>query len=169
MPVLRHHGILPVIHPSVFVADGAFVIGDVQLGEDVNVWFNAVLRGDINAIHVGSRTNIQDGAVLHVTRQLPIEIGSNVTVAHRVLLHGCRIGASSLIGMGAIILDKAEIGEQCLVAAGAVVRERSVIPPGTLVVGVPARVVRELTDEERQLIMQSAANYIDYARSYASP
>jgi carbonic anhydrase/acetyltransferase-like protein (isoleucine patch superfamily) len=169
MPILRHHGVLPVVHPSVFLADGAYVIGDVHLSQDVNVWFNAVVRGDINAIRVGERSNIQDGAVLHVTRHLPIEIGANVTVAHRVLLHGCRIGSSSLIGMGAIILDKAEIGEQCLVAAGAVVRERSVIPPGTLVVGVPARVVRELTDEERQLILQSASNYIDYARSFASP
>jgi carbonic anhydrase/acetyltransferase-like protein (isoleucine patch superfamily) len=169
MPIFPHHGVLPSLHSSVYVAAGAFVIGAVNLCEDVSVWFNAVLRGDINEICVGRRTNIQDGAVVHVTKELAVNIGEEVTVGHRALVHGCTIGSATLVGMGAVILDEAMIGEHCLIAAGAVVRQRSIIPPGTLAAGVPARVVRELTDEERQLILQSAHNYIDYARSFTSP
>ena len=163
MGLIVHHGVTPSVHPSVFVAEGAWLIGDVQVGEEASIWYNAVLRGDINAIRVGRRSNIQDGCVLHVTARLPVEIADEVTVGHMAMIHGCRIGSRSLIGMNAVVLDNAEVGEGALVAAGAVVKEDFVVPPGTLAAGVPAKVVRELTVEERRAIVQSAANYVAYA------
>lgn len=165
MGLVVHHGVTPAVHPSVFVAQGAWLIGDVTLEEDASIWYNAVLRGDINAIRVGRRSNIQDGCVLHVTARLPVLIAEEVTVGHMAMIHGCRIGARSLIGMNAVVLDKAEVGEGALVAAGTVVRENFVVPPGMLAAGVPARIVRELTAEERAGIVQSAANYVAYAAS----
>jgi gamma-carbonic anhydrase len=169
MRCTRHHGVEPTIHPSAFVAEGACLIGEVELAEESNIWFNAVLRGDINWIRVGRRSNVQDGAVVHVTRQLPVEIGEEVTVGHRVMLHGCRIEACSLIGMGAIVLDNARVGPFAIVAAGSVVREHFVVPEGVLVAGVPAKVIRTLTDDERLMLRQSADNYVHYARSYVLP
>jgi gamma-carbonic anhydrase len=169
MRCTRHHGVEPTIHPSAFVAEGACLIGEVELAEESNIWFNAVLRGDINRIRVGRRSNVQDGAVVHVTRQLPVEIGEEVTVGHRVMLHGCRIEACSLIGMGAIVLDSARVGPFAIVAAGSVVREHCVVPEGVLVAGVPAKVIRTLTDDERLMLRQSADNYVHYARSYMLP
>jgi len=169
MPILMHHGAVPAVHPSVFVAEGACLIGEVDLAEDASVWFNAVLRGDINAIRVGRRSNVQDGVIVHVTRQYPVEIAEEVTVGHQAMLHGCRIGTYALIGMNAVILDNARIGPYCIIAAGSVVREQSVIPEGVLVAGVPARVVRPVTDEERLMLRQSADNYVHYARSYKLP
>jgi len=130
---------MPTIHPSVFVAEGACLIGEVELGEDASAWFNAVLRGDINRIRVGRRTNVQDGVIVHVTRQYPVEIADEVTVGHQAMLHGCRIDQCALIGMNAVVLDNAHIGPYAIVAAGAVVREQSVIPEGVLVAGVPAK------------------------------
>ncbi len=118
MPVIRHHGVMPTVHPSVFVADGAWVIGEVECGEDASVWFNAVLRGDINSIRVGRRSNIQDGVIVHVTRQYPVEIADEVTVGHQAMLHGCRIDQHALIGMNAVVLDNAHIGPYAIVAAG---------------------------------------------------
>lgn len=169
MHLIRHHGVLPTVHPSAFVAEGACLIGEVELGEDANVWFNAVVRGDINRIRVGRRSNVQDNAVVHVTRQLAVEIGDEVTVGHQVMLHGCRIEACSLIGMGAVVLDSARVGPFAIVAAGAVVREHFVVPEGVLVAGVPAKIVRQLTDDERLMLRQSADNYVHYARSYMLP
>jgi len=166
--IVVHHGVAPAVHPTAFIAEGAWLIGDVVLGEEASVWYNAVLRGDINAIRVGRRTNIQDGCVLHVTARLPVEIGEEVTVGHMAMVHGCRIGRGSLIGMNAVVLDNAEVGEGSLVAAGAVVKENFVVPAGTLAAGVPAKVVRELTAEERKAILQSAANYVAYAASSTS-
>lgn len=154
------------MHPTAWVAEGAWLIGEVELGEQASVWFNAVLRGDINAVRVGKRSNIQDGCVLHVTKSDPVEVADEVTVGHMAMIHGCRIGRCSLIGMNAVILDGARVGEHALVAAGSVVREHFRIPDGTLVAGIPARVVRELTEEERQGIVASAAHYIAYAASY---
>jgi carbonic anhydrase/acetyltransferase-like protein (isoleucine patch superfamily) len=148
------------------VAGGAWLIGDVELGEQASVWFNAVLRGDINTIHLGSRSNVQDGAVLHVTRELPVRIGVDVTIGHKAMIHGCRIGDGSLVGMNAVVLDNARIGPFALVAAGAVVRENFVVPEGKLVAGVPARIVRDLTDVERAQLLQSAKNYVGYALSF---
>jgi carbonic anhydrase/acetyltransferase-like protein (isoleucine patch superfamily) len=164
--VLRHHGVMPKIHPTAFVAPGAWVIGDVEIGRDASVWFNAVLRGDINKIVVGDRSNIQDGAVLHVTRELIVEIGKDVTVGHKAMIHACRIGDACLVGMNAVVLDGARVGPRAVVAAGSVVKEGFVVPEGTLVAGVPARVVRQLTEEEKQRLLQSAKNYIDYARTF---
>ncbi|HXX63082.1 MAG TPA: gamma carbonic anhydrase family protein [Bacteroidota bacterium] len=168
MGLIAHHGVMPSVHPRAFVASGAWLIGEVTVEEEASIWFNAVLRGDINAIRVGARSNIQDGCVLHVTRQLAVEIADEVTVGHMAMIHGCRIGRRSLIGMNAIVLDRAQVGEYAIVAAGAVVRENFAVPSGTLVAGVPARVVRELTEQERGAIEQSAANYVAYAASYTS-
>lgn len=168
MPILAHHGVVPTIHPSAFVAEGAWVIGEVSLGEQSGVWFNAVLRGDINGISVGARSNVQDGCVLHVTRLLPLRIGDDVTVGHMAMLHGCVIEDRSLIGMNAVILDGARVGPGAIVAAGAVVREGAVVPEGVLVAGVPAKVIRPLTDAEMGFLPVSAQNYVEYARSYMS-
>jgi gamma-carbonic anhydrase len=169
MPIIKHHGVVPSIHPSVFVAEGACLIGEVELAEDASVWFNAVLRGDINRIRVGRRSNVQDGVIVHVTRQYSVEIAEEVTVGHQAMLHGCTIGKYTLIGMNAVVLDNARIGPYAIVAAGSVVREQSVVPEGVLVAGVPARVVRTITDDERLMLRQSADNYVHYARSYMLP
>ena len=168
MPLMDHHGVAPTVHPTSFIAEGAWVVGDVQIGEQASVWFNAVLRGDINLIRVGARSNVQDGSVVHVTKQLPALIGDDVTVGHMAMLHGCRIENACLIGMNAVILDNARVGPHAMVAAGSLVRENFVVPPGSLVAGVPARVVRDLTDEERAFLFQSALNYVGYARSFTT-
>ena len=168
MGILVHHGVRPAVHPTAWIAEGAWLIGEVEVGEEASVWFNAVLRGDINAVRVGARSNIQDGCVLHVTHEYPVAIAEEVTVGHMAMIHGCRIGRRTLIGMNAVVLDNAEVGEQSLVAAGALVRENFRVPAGTLVAGVPARVVRDLTEEERDGIVRSAAHYVAYAASYRS-
>lgn len=166
MPLLAHHGVTPRLRPAAYVAGGAWLIGDVELEEQASVWFNAVLRGDINAIRVGKRSNVQDGAVLHVTRELAVRIGDDVTIGHKAMIHGCWIGDGSLVGMNAVVLDNARIGPFALVAAGAVVRENFVVPEGKLAAGVPARIVRSLTDHERAQLLQSAKNYVEYALSF---
>jgi carbonic anhydrase/acetyltransferase-like protein (isoleucine patch superfamily) len=166
MGLLRHHGARPRVHASAFVASGAQVIGEVDLAMDSSVWFNVVLRGDINRIAVGERTNIQDGSVVHVTHELPALIGSDVTVGHMAMIHGCQIEDGCLIGMNAIVLDGARVGAGSLVAAGAVVREGFVVPSGMLVAGVPAKLIRELSAGEREEILRSAAHYVEYARSF---
>jgi carbonic anhydrase/acetyltransferase-like protein (isoleucine patch superfamily) len=168
VPLIRHHGVTPRIEPSAWVAPDASVIGEVTVGAESSVWFQAVLRGDINAIRIGARTNVQDGCVLHVTNEAPVEIGDEVTLGHMAMVHGCTVGHRTLIGMNAVVLDFARIGTGCLVAAGAVVRERMRVPDGVLVAGVPAKIVRELTGEERQGIIRSAANYVAYAATYRS-
>jgi carbonic anhydrase/acetyltransferase-like protein (isoleucine patch superfamily) len=166
MTLLTVHGKRPVIPASAFIAEGAFVIGDVQLADDVNIWFTAVLRGDINRITVGPRTNIQDGAVVHVTHELPAVIGEEVTVGHRAIIHACTVGDGCLVGMGSVILDGAVIGSRSLIAAGALVLQAARIPDGSLVAGVPGRVVRRLTEVEQLQIKESALHYVDYARAF---
>ena len=164
-----YRGITPNIDPSVFVAEGAHIIGDVVIGKESSVWFNAVIRGDVNYIRIGERTNVQDGCLLHVRhKEYPLIVGSDITVGHGVILHACVIKDFCLIGMGAVVLDDAEIGEYTLVAAGSVVREHAVIPEGVLAAGVPARVVRRLTTEEKGMLAQSARNYLGYVKSYQS-
>ena len=159
--------ILPQIDSSTYVEESANIIGDVVIGEKSSIWFNSVIRGDVNYIRIGSKTNIQDSCVLHVTKDThPLIIGNEVTVGHNVTLHGCTVKDRCLIGMGAILLDGAEVGEDSMVAAGCLVKEGMVIPPKTLAVGVPARIARTLTDKEVKKIKQSARNYIDYANSY---
>jgi carbonic anhydrase/acetyltransferase-like protein (isoleucine patch superfamily) len=166
---ITHAGNTPTVHPSAFVAEGAYVIGRVEIARDASVWFGAVLRGDINSIQVGERSNIQDGCIFHVTNELPVYVGNDVTVGHGAIVHGCRIGDGSLIGMGAIVLDRAQVGRQALVAAGAVVKEGFVVPDGMLVGGVPARVLRPLSEEEKSALLESADHYVKYAESYRSP
>jgi len=160
-------GIKPRVAPSAFIEETAVVIGDVMIGEDASVWFNAVVRGDVHSITIGDRTNIQDLSMLHVTHEThPLVIGNDVTVGHHVVLHGCTIKDRVLIGMGAIIMDGAVIGEDCVVAAGALVTERTIVPPKSLVLGAPAKVKRSVTADEVAWIKESAQNYVRYARQY---
>lgn len=157
----------PKIPASVFVAPGAKIVGDVELGEDCSIWFNAVLRGDVNFIRVGRRTNIQDGAIVHVTfKKNATVIGHDVTVGHGAILHGCTVKDHVLIGMGAKVLDGSLIGRYALIAAGAVVKEGCEVPEKTLMAGVPAKPIRILTENEIGAIEQSAQRYIQYAESY---
>jgi carbonic anhydrase/acetyltransferase-like protein (isoleucine patch superfamily) len=152
---------------SVFIAEGAWVIGDVTLGRDSSVWFNAVLRGDVHSIRIGERTNVQDGAVLHGTfGKYPVIVADDVTIGHRAVVHGCTVQSACLIGMGAVVLDQAEIGAHSIIGAGAVVLEGTRVPSGSLVAGVPARVKRSLTEEERQALIQRAARYVEYKNTY---
>ena len=160
-------GVLPKVPKSVFVEDTAVVIGDVVLGEGCSIWFHAVVRGDVNHIRVGDRTNVQDLCVLHVTHDThPLVIGSDVTIGHHVVLHGCTIKDRVLIGMGAIIMDGAVIGEDSVVGAGALVTENTKVAPRSLVLGSPAKVKRTVTDKELAWIRESAENYVKYARQY---
>ena len=160
-------GILPRLHDSVFTVQSAEIIGDVEIGADSSVWYNAVIRGDVNYIRIGERTNVQDGCLLHVRNgKFPLLIGSNVTLGHGVIAHACTIEDFCLIGMGAVVLDNARISAHSLVAAGAVVKNNETIPSGVLVAGVPAKVVRPLTGEERESLEQSAENYVQYVQMY---
>ncbi len=165
--VKPYRGIFPKIHPSVYLSDNVFVIGDVEIGEDSSVWFGSVVRGDVNYIRIGRRTNIQDNSVVHVTHDThPTVIGDNVTVGHRVILHGCTLGNNILVGMGAIIMDGVEIEDFVLVGAGALVTPNKKIPSGVLVAGVPAKIIRDLREEEIELIKESAENYVRYKNEY---
>lgn len=162
-------GIKPKIAESAFIEETAVVIGDVVIGEDCSVWFNSVIRGDVNSIRLGDRTNVQDLCVLHVTHDTaPLVIGNDVTVGHNVVLHGCTIKDRVLIGMGAIIMDGAVIGEDCVVGAGALVTEGTIVPPKSLILGSPAKVKRQVMDKELAWIKESAQNYIKYAKQYLS-
>ncbi|MBM4168344.1 MAG: gamma carbonic anhydrase family protein [Ignavibacteria bacterium] len=165
--IIPYQGITPRVDASVFVAEGAKIIGDVEIGKESSVWFNTVIRGDVHFIRIGERTNIQDSCVLHVShRTHPLVIGSDVTIGHGSILHGAKIGNSCLIGLGAKVLDGADIGDFAFVAAGSLVLEGFHVPAGTLVAGIPARVKRDLTEAERMKIVQSARNYMDYVKTY---
>lgn len=153
----------PRLAPDVLVADGARVIGDVVLEEGASVWYNAVLRGDTGAIRIGARSNLQDNVSVHVGGGHDTVLGEDVSVGHNAVVHGCRIGAGTLVGMGAVVLQGAVIGEESLIAGGAVVLEGTVIPPRSLVAGVPAAVRRPLTAEEAAGLRRNAANYLAYA------
>jgi carbonic anhydrase/acetyltransferase-like protein (isoleucine patch superfamily) len=167
MSIVSYRGLTPKIHPSVFVAEGAHIIGDVEIGKDSSVWFNVVIRGDVHFIRIGEATNIQDNAVLHVTHKAsPLRIGSHVTIGHGAVVHAATIKDFCLIGMGAVVLDNAEVGPYALVAAGAVVLGNTVVPEGTLAAGVPAKVVRSLRPEERRSLVQSAQKYVEYVATY---
>jgi carbonic anhydrase/acetyltransferase-like protein (isoleucine patch superfamily) len=167
--IYPYQGVYPQIDPSVFMTDDVIIVGDVRLAADVNIWFGAVIRGDVNRVTIGERTNIQDNCTLHETwKKYPLVIGADVTVGHSAVLHACTIEDACLIGMGAKVLDNAVVGSESLVAAGAVVREGFVVPPGTLAAGVPAKIVRDLTDAEREHIRNSARNYLHYVEQYRS-
>lgn len=150
----------PSVPATAFIAPNATLIGDVTLGEQASIWPNAVLRGDINSITVGARSNVQDGSVLHLSAEHGCHIGEDVTVGHMAMLHACTIGNEVLIGMGAIILDGVEIGDRCIIGAGSLVTQNKKIPPGSMVMGSPAKVVRELTPEEQDGIAAWAARYV---------
>ena len=156
----------PTLGKGVYVTQGAVVLGDVTLGDYSSVWCNAVLRGDINRIVVGHHTNIQDNAVLHLADTLPCLVGNYVTVGHAAIVHACTIGDQALVGMGSVILDGAVIGEQSLVGAGAVVTPGTRIPPGSLVLGAPAKVVRQLAPQERADLKTLAEKYVRLAAYY---
>jgi carbonic anhydrase/acetyltransferase-like protein (isoleucine patch superfamily) len=157
----------PEVAATAFVDTSAQVIGDVHLGEHSSIWFNCVLRGDVNAIRIGHSTNIQDGSIVHVNAdRFPTIIGNYVTVGHGVILHGCRVDDRALIGIGSIVLDGAEIGEQSLVAAGALVTPGAKVPPRSLVMGSPARVRRQISDDEAAFIDEHWKHYVDYTNSY---
>lgn len=167
MPLYAFKGQRPTRHPTAWVAPSADVIGDVVLGEDVGVWFGAVIRGDNTTIAVGARSNVQEGAMLHSDPGAPLTIGEECTIGHHAVLHGCTVGDRALIGMGAVVLNRAVIGAECIVGAGALVTEGKVFPPRTLIVGSPARAVRELDDAAVAALRVSAAHYVANARAAA--
>jgi carbonic anhydrase/acetyltransferase-like protein (isoleucine patch superfamily) len=165
--ITSFRGVLPAIDATVFVAASAVVIGDVVIGAESSLWFHTVVRGDVGPIRIGARPNLQDHVTLHVVGgKFGTTVGDDVTVGHRAIVHGCRLGNRVLIGMGAIVLDGVEVGDDCLVGAGALVTPGTKIPPGRLVLGNPARVVRALSDQERAALLESAANYVGYAAEY---
>jgi carbonic anhydrase/acetyltransferase-like protein (isoleucine patch superfamily) len=166
--VLPFRGRSPRIDSRAWLAPGAVVAGDVTIGPDTSVWFGSVVRGDVHAIRIGARSNLQDHCVVHVTKdRFPAWIGDEVTVGHRATVHGCLVGDGALVGIGAVVLDGAEVGEEALVAAGALVAPGAKVPARHLVMGVPARVVRPLRDEEVRRQRERALEYVETARAWA--
>ncbi|HYR28275.1 MAG TPA: gamma carbonic anhydrase family protein, partial [Thermoanaerobaculia bacterium] len=167
MIVRPYNGKKPRLGERVFVAENAALIGDVEIGNDCSIWFGTTIRGDVNLIRIGSRTNIQDNCTVHVTHdRWPTIIAEEVTIGHGAIVHGCTIHRGALIGMGSRVLDGAVVGESALVGAGALVPEGMHVPPRTLVVGVPAKVKRPLTDDELARLEQSWKNYVEYKENY---
>jgi carbonic anhydrase/acetyltransferase-like protein (isoleucine patch superfamily) len=165
--IRSYQGRLPVVPATCYVDASAQVIGDVELGEHASIWMNAVVRGDVNSIRIGARSNVQDCAVLHGMRHLyPVHVGEMVTIGHNATVHGCVLEDAVLVGIGAVILNDARIGEGSIVAAGAVIPEHTVIPPNSLVAGVPGKVRRTLGDADREMILMYAKNYLDYTKIY---
>ena len=165
--IAAYKGKTPRMGTGVFVAPGATVIGDVSIGDSSSIWYNAVIRGDVNFVRIGDSTNIQDSCMLHVaTQDFPLYIGNGVTVGHGCILHGCKIGNRCLIGMGAVILDGAEIGEGSLIASGSVVLQGARVPPRTLVAGAPAVRKKDVDAQTLQMIERSALDYVGLAREY---
>jgi len=166
MAVYELDGKSPQVAPSAWIADSAQVIGHVTLGPDASVWFGCVLRGDTESMSIGEGSNIQDLTVMHADYGMPLTVGKHVTVGHKVMLHGCTIGDESLIGIGAVVLNGARIGKNCLVGAGSLVTEGKEFPDGSMIMGTPARVVRQLTPEQIEGLRNSARHYIENARKF---
>ena len=166
MAIYEIDGLVPQLADSAWVADSAQVMGDVVLGAEVGIWFGVVIRGDTDSIRIGDRSNIQDLSVLHADLGKPLTIGAGVTVGHKAMLHGCTIGDDSLIGIGAVVLNGAVIGKGCLVGAGALVTEGKEFPDGSMIIGSPAKVVRELSPEQQQGLRRSADHYVANARRF---
>ena len=165
--IRSYQGVRPIVPPSCYVDASAQVIGDVTLGEYASIWMNAVVRGDVNSIRIGAKSNVQDCAVLHGMRHLyPVIVGEMVTIGHNATVHGCVLEDMVLVGIGATILNNARIGEGSIIAAGAVIPEHAVIPPRSLVTGVPGKIRRSLGDADRELILKYAQNYLDYTAIY---
>jgi len=156
----------PAIHPQSWIAPNAAVIGKVKLEKGASVWFGAVLRGDNELIWIGEDSNIQDGTVIHTDMGLPLTLGKGVTVGHNAMLHSCTVGDYSLIGINAVILNGAKIGNYCIIGANALITEGKTIPDGSLVMGAPGRVMRQVTDQERQFLQKSASHYVENANRY---
>lgn len=166
MAVYEVDGKTPQVDSTAWIADSAQVMGHVTLGPDASVWFGCVLRGDTESMTIGEGSNIQDLTVMHADQGLPLTIGKHVTVGHKVMLHGCTIGDESLIGIGAIVLNGARIGKNCLVGAGSLVTEGKEFPDGSMIMGTPAKVVRQLTPQQIEGLRLSAQHYIDNARMF---
>lgn len=157
---------IPQLDESVYVAEGAKLVGDVRVSQHSSIWFNAVLRGDLAPVIIGERCNIQDGTVGHVAEGLPLVLGDDISVGHSAIIHGCKIGNGTLIGMGAIVLNGAEIGEYALIGAGSVVTENKKIPPYTLSLGTPAKVIRELNEQDLLRMARTSESYVNKAKEY---
>ncbi len=167
MMIKPFKNLIPRIHETAFIAEGAIVIGDVEIGDHASIWYGSVLRGDVNHIRIGARTNLQDGTIVHVTtKDFPTIIENDVTVGHRVTLHGCHVESGCLIGIGSILLDGVRVGANSLVAAGSLLTPNTVIPPGSLVMGSPAKVKRPLTDEEIKGIERNVEGYVELSALY---
>lgn len=166
MAIYELDGVAPVISPSAWVADSAQVMGQVELGEDASIWFGTVVRGDTDRITIGAGSNIQDASVLHADFGSPLTIGQHVTVGHQVMLHGCTIGDGSLIGIQSVVLNRSVIGKDCLVGAGAVVTEGKTFPDRSVIFGSPAKVVRELNEENATRLKMSADSYVVRGQNY---
>lgn len=166
MAIYELDGVSPQVSASAWVADSAQVMGNVNLADDANIWFGVVIRGDTETITVGKGSNIQDMSVLHADVGMPLVVGEGVTVGHKVMLHGCTIGDNSLIGIGAVVLNGAKIGKNCLVGAGALVTEGKEFADGSMILGSPARVIRQLSPQQIEGLRQSARHYIENANRY---
>jgi len=166
MAVYELDGVAPEVAESAWIADSAQVMGRVSIGPDASVWFGTVVRGDTESITIGEGSNIQDASVLHADLGKPLVVGRNVTVGHQVMLHGCTIGDESLIGIGAVVLNGARIGKNCLVGAGSLVTEGKEFPDGSMIIGSPAKAIRQLSPEQIEGLRQSAKHYIDNARRF---
>ena len=166
MAIYELDGHVPQLGKNAYVADSAQVIGKVTLGENASVWFGTIIRGDSEHIHIGAGSNIQDGSVLHADEGVPLKLGENVSVGHKVMLHGCTVGDGSLIGIGAVVLNHAKIGKNCLVGAGALVTEGKEFPDGSMILGSPAKAVKQLTPEQIAGLQRIAKHYVDNAERY---
>lgn len=165
--IFTFKGITPKIHPSVFICDGVKIIGDVEIEEDTNIWYNTVIRGDVNYIRIGKRNSIQDLSMLHVTVNThPLIIGSDITIAHSVTLHGCTLKDNCFIGMGAVVLDGAVINSNSMIAAGCLIKEGFIVPEGVLMAGVPGKIVRDLTENDIEKMKTNVKNYLGYVQDY---
>jgi len=168
--ILEFRGKLPKVDPTAFIAENAVVTGDVEIGPGANIWFHSIVRGDLNYVRIGANCNIQDACVLHVEKDLyPLFLEDEVVLGHRVVAHGCKIGKGSLIGIGAIVLNGAEIGEESIVGAGSVVTPKTIIPPRTLALGIPAKPVRSLDEKDFEMIRNTISDYQMLKRTYRSP
>ncbi|MCM2532676.1 gamma carbonic anhydrase family protein [Neobacillus pocheonensis] len=164
--IIPYNGVTPSIHESVFVAPSAYLIGDIRVGKESTIWFNAVIRGDEGPITIGEQCSIQDNTTIHLFEGSPVVIGDGVTVGHNVILHGCKVGSRSIIGMGSTILDNVEIGEECIIGANTLLTSGIKIPPRSLVVGSPGKVVRELKEKDLQMIQMSIDVYVQKGKEF---
>lgn len=163
---IPYNGVTPTIHESVFVAPGVYLIGNVTIGKESSVWFNAVLRGDDGPIIIGERCSIQDNSTIHLYEGFPVVIENDVTIGHNVILHGCKVGKRSIIGMGSTLLDNVEVGEECIIGANTLLAGGIKIPPRSLVLGSPGKVVRELTEKDLQMLQMSSEHYVQKGKEF---